>query len=78
MEMAKKLSLKHNLQIRYIPWQIELADVTGPDSVLIVERLHVSTDTGDNGHRPVTRWEFSSAPPKWLKFADGATTEVSL
>jgi hypothetical protein len=76
MEAAKKIAQKTGLPIRYIPWQVELADVTGADAILIIERLHVATDDGDNGHRPTTIWNFSSLPPKWLKFNGAEPSEV--
>lgn len=72
-EEARKIAMRSGLPIRYLSWEVDLANVTGPDAVLIVERLHVTTDQGDNGRRPVTRWTFSNAPPTWLKFDD---TEV--
>jgi hypothetical protein len=74
MEEAKKIAQRTGLPIRYLNWETDLANVIGPDAVVIVERLHVTTDNGDNGRRPITKWAFSSAPPKWLKFEDSGVS----
>jgi hypothetical protein len=78
LEEAKKIAQRTCLPIRYLNWQTDLSNVTGPDSVAIVERLHVSTNDGDPGRHPTTKWAFSSAPPAWLKFNDATTSEVNI
>jgi hypothetical protein len=67
-EEAHRIAQRAGLPIRFLSWEVDPTTVTGPDAVCIVESLHVATDDGDNGRRPVHTWKYLGAPPTWLKF----------
>jgi hypothetical protein len=68
LEAAQKISTRQGIPIREIGWQEDLANLSGPDFVAVVERLHVTTNQGNNGRIASTSWEFDSKPPSWLVF----------
>jgi hypothetical protein len=68
METAKKIAQRTGLPIRYVSWEVDPGNLTGPDAVLLVESVRCTTDDGNSGRHPIRKWTFSSAPPKWLKF----------
>ena len=70
VEHARKMAAKYGCPIRFISWETDLNDVTGPDAALIIERLHCSDSEGNPGRVPTTKWAFSNAPPSWLKFGN--------
>jgi hypothetical protein len=74
VEVARTMAARFGNPIRYIDWQTNLDDVTGPDAVLVVERIHVTDDDGGSGRNPTLNWPFSNSPPSWLKF--GGCSEV--
>jgi hypothetical protein len=76
MEACKKMSLRYGAPIKYLSWDTDLATVSGPDAVCLIERLHVTDDEGGNGRRATTKWTFANPAPGWVKFRDTATSEV--
>jgi hypothetical protein len=75
VEHARKMAAKSGIKIRFIPWDVDLNNVTGEDAVLIIERIHCTDSEGGSGRVPVTApWPFSNPLPGWAR--SGATMEV--
>jgi hypothetical protein len=68
LEAAHKIAARQSLPVREIGWQEDLSKLEGPDFVAGIERLHVTTNQGSNGHIASTVWNFDSKPPSWLLF----------
>jgi hypothetical protein len=71
VEHARKMAAQHGCPIRFLAWDVDLNNVTGPDAICIIERIHCTDSEGGSGRVPVSApWPFSNKPPAWLKFGN--------